>query len=136
LPDGTLCAPNTPFNPQNPTGSGSVPLGAPCSLFDFDQQGRLIFGFGDLGRNMGATRPYTSVDLRLTRAIRFSERVRLDVIAEAFNLLNRFNEGAASPSLDAVRDTGFERVKSGRYRSRSTAAFDARQFQFGLKLNF
>lgn len=131
LPDGTLCAPNVPT-----TGPGAVAVGAPCSLFDLDQQGRIIFGFGNLGRNMGATRPYASVDLRLTRAIRFGERVRLDVIAEAFNLLNRFNEGAASPSLDAVRDTGFERVKSGRYRSRSTAAFDARQFQFGLKLNF
>lgn len=128
LADGTLCIPGQLIPPSTTQTCGS--------LFSTDSEGRLVFASGNLGRNMGATRPYASVDLRVTRAIRFGERIRLDIIGEVFNLFNRFNEGAASPNIDAVRATGFERTKNGRYRSRSTAAFDARQFQFGLKLNF
>ncbi len=90
---------------------------------------------GNLGRNRGATHGYASVDLRLTRAIRFGEKVRVDVIGEAFNLFNRFNEAAASPFFTDVNAYG-ERAPGGRYYSHPTAAFDPRQFQFGLKVNF
>jgi hypothetical protein len=57
------------------------------------------------------------------------------LIAEGFNLFNRFNEAAASPFIDDVRTFNL-RAGNGRYYSRPTAAFDARQFQFGLKINF
>lgn len=90
---------------------------------------------GSLGRNRGITHGYASLDMRLTRAIRFGERVRIDVIAEGFNLFNRFNEGSASPFFTDVNDF-HQRDSAGRYYSRPTAAFDARQFQFGLKINF
>ena len=63
------------------------------------------------------------------------ERLRLEVIAEGFNLFNRFNEAAASPRFEDVNAVN-DRADNGRFRSRSTAAFDPRQFQFGLKLNF
>ena len=92
------------------------------------------FSSGALGRNRGLTRSYMSLDMRVTRKIRFGERFNLDVIAEGFNLFNRFNEAAASPLFSDVNLEN-ERV-GGKYRSRSTAAFDPRQFQFGLKLNF
>ena len=94
-----------------------------------------VFTSGSLGRNRGITERYTSLDMRLTRAIRFGERVRLDVIAEGFNLFNRFNQGAASPLYTDVNAFG-KRDGAGRYFSRPTASFDPRQFQFGLKLNF
>ncbi|HEY8188819.1 MAG TPA: TonB-dependent receptor [Pyrinomonadaceae bacterium] len=101
--------------------------------------GRLIippaFTNGSLGRNMGITHKFASLDLRLMRAIRFGERVRLDVIAEGFNMFNRFNEAAASPLFSDVNAFG-QRAGNGRYYSRPTASFDPRQFQFGLKLNF
>ena len=93
------------------------------------------FTSGSLGRNMGTTGSYASLDLRLTRAIRIGERLRLDIIAEGFNLFNRFNEAAASPFFTDVNAFN-ARGAGGRYRSRPTAAFDSRQFQFGLKLNF
>ncbi|HEX8888053.1 MAG TPA: TonB-dependent receptor [Pyrinomonadaceae bacterium] len=93
------------------------------------------FASGSLGRNMGITHRYSSFDMRLTRAIRFGERVRLDLIAEGFNLFNRFNEAAASPLFSDV-NAFHQRASNGRYYSRPTAAFDPRQFQFGLKLNF
>ena len=94
-----------------------------------------VFSVGDLGRNMGITHRYMSLDARLTRTVRLGERVRLDVIAEGFNLFNRFNEAAASPFIDDV-NAFHQRAGNGRYYSRPTAAFDPRQFQFGLKLNF
>ena len=81
------------------------------------------------------THSYASFDLRIARAIRFGERVRLELIAEGFNLFNRFNEASASPFFDDVNAFG-QRTKDGRYFSRPTASFDPRQFQFGAKLNF
>ena len=93
------------------------------------------FMSGNLGRNRGVTHAYASVDLRVSRAIRFGERLRLDLIAEGFNLFNRFNEASASPNFEDVNAFG-ERSKDGRYFSRPTASFDPRQFQFGVKLNF
>ncbi|HKO59932.1 MAG TPA: TonB-dependent receptor [Pyrinomonadaceae bacterium] len=90
---------------------------------------------GSLGRNRGITHSYASVDLRVMRAIRFGERFKLDLIAEGFNLFNRFNEAAANPFFDVVNSFG-ERGPGGRYYSQPTAAYDPRQFQFGIKLNF
>ncbi len=113
--DGTLCIPGK---------TGCNPL---------IENGR--FSSGNLGRNFGTTHGFFSFDLGVTRAIRFGEKVRLDLIAQGFNMFNRFNEGAAAPSFDAVNTFG-QRAKNGRYYSRATAAFDPRQFQFGVKLNF
>jgi hypothetical protein len=90
---------------------------------------------GNLGRNMGLTHGYFSVDARLTKRISFGERLSLDLIAEGFNLFNRFNEAAANPFYDVVNTFG-ERSPNSKYYSRSTAVFDPRQFQFGFKLNF
>ena len=73
--------------------------------------------------------------MRVARTIPLGERLRLEVIAEGFNLFNRFNEAAASPFFTDV-NTFHQRDGSGRYFSIPTAAFDPRQFQFGLKLNF
>jgi hypothetical protein len=89
---------------------------------------------GNLGRNAGITHMYASFDMRLTRRIRFTERINLELIAEGFNLFNRFNEAAANPFYTAVN--AFGERKGGKYYSFPTAAFDPRQFQFGFKLNF
>ena len=89
---------------------------------------------GNLGRNMGITHNYFSVDARLTRRIRFGERFSLDLIAEGFNLFNRFNEASANPFYDRVN--AFGERNGGKYYSQATSAFDPRQFQFGFKLNF
>lgn len=119
--DGTLCVPG-----QEPDCGTAIIT---------DSQGRRIFAYGNLGRNMGITRGYASVDMRVTRAIRFGERARLDLIAEGFNLFNRFNQSAASPFYQSVNAVG-KRLDDGRYYGRATATYDQRQFQFGLKLNF
>jgi len=116
----------------NPDGSLCIP-GTPGCITPLITDGR--FSVGNLGRNEGMTHSFASVDLRVARAIRFGERVRLDLIAEGFNLFNRFNEASASPFFNDVNAFG-ERTKGGKYFSRPTAAFDPRQFQFGVKLYF
>ena len=121
LDDGTLCVPGTP-------ATASTPACAP--LISNGQ-----FTSGSLARNMGITHGYMSLDLRLAKMVPIGEHFRLELIAEGFNLFNRFNEAAASPFIDDVRLFN-QRPANGRYYSRSTAAFDSRQFQFGLKLNF
>ncbi len=115
LADGTLCVPGT---------SGCAPLIT-----------NGMFSTGSLPRNYGLTHSFMSLDLRLAKLVPIGERVRLELIAEGFNLFNRFNEAAASPFIDDVRSFN-QRTEGGRYYSRPTAAFDSRQFQFGLKLNF
>ena len=115
LADGTLCVPGT---------AGCAPLIS-----------NGVFTSGSLGRDAGITHRFMSLDMRLSRAIRLGERARLDLIAEGFNLFNRFNEASASPFITDVN--GFhQRASNGRYFSRPTASFDPRQFQFGVKLNF
>ncbi|HEV7797785.1 MAG TPA: hypothetical protein VGO73_06505, partial [Pyrinomonadaceae bacterium] len=118
LPDGTLCVPGTLL---------------PVLCTQLITNG--VFTAGSLGRNTGITHKFASLDMRITRGIRFGERVRLDVIAEGFNLFNRFNEGSASGFIDDVKAFN-QRAGNGRYYSQPTASFDPRQFQFGLKLNF
>ena len=115
LGDGTLCVPVT---------AGCVPLIT-----------NGMFSTGSLPRNYGITHRYVSLDLRLAKLVPLGENFRLELIAEGFNLFNRFNEAAASPFIDDVRAFN-QRAGNGRYFSRPTAAFDARQFQFGLKLKF
>ena len=114
--DGTLCVPGT--------------LGCSTPLITNGQ-----FSTGNLGRNFGLTHGFASVDLRISRAIKFGERFRIDLIAEGFNLFNRFNEGSATPLFTDVNAFG-QRAGNGRYYSRSTAAYDPRQFQFGAKFSF
>ena len=115
LDNGTLCVPGS---------AGCVPLITSG-----------VFTSGSLARNMGLTHRYMSLDLRLAKLVPLGEHFRLELIAEGFNLFNRFNEGAASPFITDVVNFN-QRAGNGRYYSRSTAAFDSRQFQFGLKLNF
>ncbi len=116
----------------NPDGSLCVPGDTGC-ITPVITDGR--FSTGTLGRNRGITHSYASVDLRLTRSFRFGESVRLDLIAEGFNLFNRFNEASASPNYRDVNAFG-QRKSSFTYYSTPTAAYDPRQFQFGIKLNF
>ncbi|MGI8555132.1 MAG: hypothetical protein ACR2LT_02095, partial [Pyrinomonadaceae bacterium] len=121
LADGTLCAPGADAN---------------CgSIFMTDANGNLVFATGNLGRNRGMTHSFASFDLRVARAIRFGERYRLELIAEGFNLFNRFNEASASPNFRDVNAFA-QRAKNGSYFSIPTAAYDPRQFQFGARFSF
>jgi len=81
---------------------------------------------GTLGRN-AFTRPgFFQIDLRVARKFPITERLNLEVIADGFNMLNRFNVGDVSPLCDPTSGT----CTAGQ----PTAALDPRTFQFALKL--
>jgi hypothetical protein len=82
-----------------------------------------------VGRNTGRGFDFASFDLRLSRRVRLTERVVVDVSAEGFNLFNRANFGVPNNTFGS----GTTPVAAF---GRPTAAFDPRQFQFGLKLSF
>jgi len=72
------------------------------------------------------------VDLRISRKFYFAEKANLEVIADAFNLFNRFNVADVSVLCDPTPGTGPGTCVPGQ----PTAALDPRQFQFALKINW
>jgi hypothetical protein len=82
-----------------------------------------------VGRNTGTGFDFASLDMRLSRRFRITERLSLDLLAEGFNLLNRANFGVPNNTFGS----GTAPVATF---GQPTAAFDPRQFQFGLKISF
>ena len=82
-----------------------------------------------VGRNSGRAFEFASLDMRLSRRFRVNERMSVDVLAEGFNLLNRSNLGVPNNVF------GPGVVPLPLFRQ-PTQAFDPRQFQFGVKMNF
>jgi hypothetical protein len=103
----------------SPTGFFQIPCFVDSNPLDGVFTGNLA---GNLGRN-SATRPMTIfTDLRIARTIPFGDRVRLQAIADMFNIPNRFNAADVNPLY----------TNAGQV----SAAYDPRQFQFGLRLNW
>jgi hypothetical protein len=82
---------------------------------------------GNLGRNRFTTSGFFQVDLRLAKRIALGERFKLDLIADGFNLLNRTNIAAVDQLCDPTAGATC-------FAGQPTAAYDARQFQFAVKL--
>lgn len=82
-----------------------------------------------VGRNTGRGFSFASFDLRLSRRVRFTESIGLEVIAEAFNLFNRAN-------LQLPNGTWGAGTTPNATFGLPTSAADPRQFQFGLRLNY
>jgi hypothetical protein len=82
-----------------------------------------------VGRNTGRGFDFASLDLRLSRRFRLNERVDMQVLAEGFNVLNRAN-------FNVPNNTFGSGVNPLPTFSQPTAAFDPRQFQFGVKVSF
>ena len=82
-----------------------------------------------VGRNTGRGFDYASLDLRVSRRFQLTERVDLQLLAEAFNVLNRPNFGVPNNTFGS----GANPLPSF---GQPTAAFDPRQFQFGMKVSF
>jgi hypothetical protein len=77
---------------------------------------------GNLSRNAGIKPWVVFNDLRIGRKISLGERFSLDATVDIFNIANKFN----------VADVNQLFTNAGQ----PTAAYDPRQFQFGLKLGW
>jgi Carboxypeptidase regulatory-like domain/TonB dependent receptor-like, beta-barrel len=84
---------------------------------------------GNLGRNAFVRPGYVDLDMQLSRKFYFTEQASVEVIADAFNLFNRFNAGDVNPLCDP---TNASACRPGQ----PSAALDPRQFQFALKINW
>lgn len=82
-----------------------------------------------VGRNTGRGFDFASLDLRLSRRFHLTERMDLQLLAEGFNVLNRANLGVPNNTFGS----GTSPLPTF---GQPTAAFDPRQFQFGMKLSF
>ncbi len=93
------------------------------------------------GRNIGKGPSYFSADLRVSRVFALTERLRLEAIAEGFNLLNRTNFKRLNNTVDAVTVDDLPRPLTGVRGEVEDplsfmSAFDPRQFQFALKFRW
>ncbi len=110
---------NLGFGPVSSKFSPTGVFQEPC-ITNFN--GSLLSLDGNLGRNSGVS-PWTVFDdVRIARRISFGERMSLDAMVDIFNIANRYNVAAVSPLY----------TNSGQ----ATAAYDPRQIQFGMKVNW
>ncbi len=82
---------------------------------------------GNLGRNAFTSPGFFEIDLRVSKAIPIGERLHLDLIADGFDMLNRLNILSVNQLCDPT-------AGSSCFAGQPSAAYDARQFQFALKL--
>ncbi len=64
--------------------------------------------------------------MRVSKRINFGERFSMDLIVDMFNIANKVNVAAVSPLCSS----------SSCNAGQPTAAYDMRQFQFAMKLNW
>lgn len=94
-----------------------------------------------LGRNVGITPGFATVDLRVARTIRVREGVSVQAVVEIFNLFNRVNISEVDRGFpaDAQGRVDLPRQEDGRFITRPDKlrnAFSPRQIQLGFSLNF
>jgi Carboxypeptidase regulatory-like domain/TonB dependent receptor len=85
---------------------------------------------GNLARNAFYRPGFFTIDLRVSRKFPIHERLNFEVIAEGFNMLNRFNVADVNLLCDPTSGSGA--CNAGQ----PSAALDPRQFQFALKVNW
>jgi hypothetical protein len=109
-------------SPYSPSGAFQIPCYIDSNPTDGTLDGGLATLDGNLGRTAGM-KPYTLfTDLRIARLFRLTERVGLQASVDMFNLINKNN----------VAEVNNLYTQAGT----PTAAYDPRQFQFGLRLTF
>jgi hypothetical protein len=125
--------PNTTVNPIC-TAAGFTPVASKFSPTGMFQepclQQFIVSGIapslqqldGNLGRNAGISPWNVFNDLRVARRIYFGERYNLELIADMFNIADKDNVSAVSPLFTNA--------------GQATSAYDPRQFQFAMKMNW
>jgi len=117
--------PTTPSK-FSPTGFFQEPCFADITVAQIASPNALLLLDGNLGRNAGVA-PWTVFDdMRVSKRINFTERFSTDLIVDIFNIANKMNVAAVSPLCSSSTCNA----------GQPTAAYDPRQFQFALKLNW
>ncbi len=94
--------------------------------------GRPIVNGQFIGRNLGSSRAVVNMNSRLSRTFALSERIHLQALVEAFNLLNHTN----IVSLNGNFGAGAYPTTPSSTFGQITAVSDSRSLQFGLRASF
>jgi len=106
----------------SPTGFLQEVCFASLPLLTAPNFNNLLLLDGNLARNAGIT-PWTVFnDMRVAKRVYFGERINLELIADMFNIANKYNVAAVNPLFTEA--------------GQATAAYDPRQFQFAMKINW
>jgi hypothetical protein len=95
--------------------------------------------YGDVGRNSLRGPGYFGFDLQLSRIFQIRERYRLQVMANAFNIMNHTNFVGGFAPAGQPAGSSYGTVSTGLSSStfgQITGAYDPRILQFALKLHF
>lgn len=120
--------------PYSPTVAGNpTPLGVSTGLLGAGGSTRVPW----LGRNVHTTPGLATTDLRLTRHLPISERLKLDLIAEAFNAFNRANvTGINTTAYNLRGSTLFPDPAFATSSATGNNLTRERQLQLGLRFTF
>jgi outer membrane receptor protein involved in Fe transport len=125
LADGRPYSPGTTGNP--------TPLGVTFGPVGVSGDSRVPW----VGRNTLVGPGANSIDIRVSREIRISERFRWNLIAEAFNLANRYEITSIDTTQYQIGGTTFFPRPSYQTRNGSgTNLFGARQIELGSRITF
>ncbi len=120
--------------PYSPLISGNpTPSGVSSGILGAGGDSRVAF----VGRNIYVNPGLATVDLRVARELKFSERLRLQLIAESFNLLNRVNISSINTTQYNIRgsvlfpNTAFQSISAT-----GTNLTRERQWQLGARFSF
>jgi outer membrane receptor for ferrienterochelin and colicin len=129
--DGRPYSGNTTGSPGT-TGS-PVPAGVTSGILGVGGQSRLPW----VGRNTFTAPGTNSIDVRLSRDIRLTERVRWSLIAEAFNVANRYEITSVDTNQYSIGGNFlFPRTTFGTRTGSGTNLFGARQIELGSRITF
>jgi hypothetical protein len=91
------------------------------------------------GRNTGHGPNFWTADIRVSRAIATGERARMELIAEAFNLMNRQNLASVNNIVGLMPGPFHVTGRADRLPAQPlgfTSAYDPRRIQLGVRLRF
>jgi len=122
-----------------PANSSNFPLGPVGPLFTGTGASRTLVlpaGIGTLGRNTIRTPGEFDLDLAVGRKFPIRERLKLEVRAEAFNMLNHTNFQSPSTGLSVIANSSGQGVFNSPTFGLITAARAARFFQLVARIEF
>jgi hypothetical protein len=104
----------------------------------YNPQGPRLFGAdGELERNAGEGPNFFTIDLRLSKFVRFGDR-SIEVLAEFFNMTNRVNQSIPFTGNAAgnTRSTQYYLRRLARDEIMATSTYDPFQAQIGIRFSF
>jgi hypothetical protein len=120
---------NIVCDPRDPRGCSGAAFALPVKL----QDGVSVFHFGNLGRNVIIGPGFSNTDFSVLKDTRLSEKLRLQIRAEIFDIFNHTSFGQPGP-IAQVGSSSFGVISSTRFPTGDSGS--SRQIQFAVKLMF